>query len=234
MEFFVYFSHHSILLIFIIVVKQRKCLSSIHHLKKRMIKSLKILVLIAHPRYENSLVNHSLIEGIKNLPFVTIQDLYEEYPDFDIDIHKEQQLLLEHDIIVWQHPIYWYNCPPLMKQWMDLVLAYGWAYGKNGEQLKGKIIFNCVSAGGSKQVYHHEGRNRFTLNEFLYSFNQTAKLCHMQYLPPFVVHQANIASEGICLSFANEYRTMLTNLYNQETSIHELQAREYLNIHQYH
>lgn len=198
-----------------------------------MVKSPKILVLIAHPRYEDSIVNQSLIEGIKNLPFVTIQDLYEEYPDFDIDIKREQQLLLEHDIIVWQHPFYWYNCPPLMKQWIDLVLTYGWAYGKNGEQLKGKYIFNCVSAGGSKQVYSHEGRNRFTINEFLYSFNQTAKLCHMTYLPPFVVHQANSTTEGICISFANEYRTILTQLYNKEIPMYDFLEREYLNIHQY-
>jgi glutathione-regulated potassium-efflux system ancillary protein KefG len=198
-----------------------------------MVKPIKILVLIAHPRYEDSVVNQSLIEGIKTLPFITIQDLYEVYPDFDIDIKREQQLLLDHDVIVWQHPIYWYNCPPLMKQWLDLVLAYGWAYGKNGEQLKGKIIFNCVSAGGSKQVYSHEGRNRFTINEFLYSFNQTAKLCHMQYLPPFVVHQANDTTAGVCISFANEYRTILTQLYNNEIPIHQLQEREYLNIHQY-
>ncbi len=70
-----------------------------------MVKPIKILDLIAHPRYEDSVVNQSLIEGIKTLPFITIQDLYEVYPDFDIDIKREQQLLLDHDVIVWQHPI---------------------------------------------------------------------------------------------------------------------------------
>ncbi len=68
---------------------------------------------------------------------------------------------------MWHHPIYWYSCPPLLKQWIDLVLEVGWAYGKGGEQLRGKWILNAVSSGGSREVYQEEGRNRYTLRQFL-------------------------------------------------------------------
>ncbi|PZV83050.1 flavodoxin-like protein [Algoriphagus aquaeductus] len=100
----------------------------------------KILVLFAHPKYEQSDVNHALLEPISHLENIEIRDLYELYPDFNIDIQKEQELLFQHEIIIWHHPIYWYSCPPLLKQWIDLVLEYGWAYGPGGVFLKNKCI----------------------------------------------------------------------------------------------
>lgn len=193
----------------------------------------RILLLLAHPRLEDSQVNAHVINEVRSLHFVTVRDLYEIYPDFNIDISAEKELLLQHDIIIWHHPIYWYSCPPLMKQWIDLVLEYGWAYGKNGDALSGKIIFNAVSAGGSKEVYQSGGRNRFTINEFLRPFEQTALLCKMIYLPPFVVHQANIADSLYCSSFGMEYKSLLQELHSNKFEISELIQRSYLNIHQY-
>lgn len=147
----------------------------------------KILILFAHPKYEQSDVNQALIREIRGLENVTIRDLYELYPDFSIDVQQEQELLFEHEVVVWHHPIYWYSCPPLLKQWIDLVLEYGWAYGQGGIYLKNKYIFNAITSGGSKEVYQHNGRNRYTMEEFLRPFEQTAYLCNMRYLPPFHV-----------------------------------------------
>ena len=99
----------------------------------------KILILLAHPKYEHSDVNHDLIEAVKNLEMVTVRDLYELYPDFNIDVQLEQEVLFEHEVVIWHHPIYWYSCPPLLKQWIDLVLEFGWAYGSGGIFLKDKL-----------------------------------------------------------------------------------------------
>src|SRR3954451_16903918 len=107
----------------------------------------KILVLFAHPALEKSRVHTVLLKSINNIEGITINDLYEQYPDFDIDIQKEQELLLTHDIIVWQHPFYWYSAPAILKQWQDLVLQHGWAYGRNGNNLKGKSVFNALTSG---------------------------------------------------------------------------------------
>jgi glutathione-regulated potassium-efflux system ancillary protein KefG len=194
---------------------------------------LRILVLFAHPRYEDSIVNRRLVEAVRDLPFVTFHDLYESYPDFDIDIRREQQLLLEHDIVVWHHPLYWYSCPPLLKQWIDLVLEHGWAYGRTGDKLTGKRIFNAITVGGSKQVYQPDGRNRFTINDFLRPFDQTAALCRMTYLPPFVIHRTNMATNDLCETYANAYRDLLTELASGSADWQALSQREYLNIHQY-
>ncbi len=103
----------------------------------------KILILFAHPRYENSLVQQRLSKAAREVRGVTFHDLYELYPDFDVQIDQEQELLISHDLIVLQHPFYWYSCPPLLKQWIDLVLEHGWAYGKEGNSLQREKNVQC-------------------------------------------------------------------------------------------
>jgi len=148
----------------------------------------KILILFFHPLFEKSNANKALVQNIPNSKNITFHDVYEEYPNFDIDVKREQFLLRQHHIIIWHHPIYWYNCPPLMKQWIDMVLEYGWAYGKKGTMLKDKIIFQVITTGAKKESYCKTGYNGYKIPDLLKPFNQTAKVCHMKYLPPFVVH----------------------------------------------
>ena len=119
-----------------------------------------VLILFAHPALEKSRVHAQLIKQATTIAGVTFHDLYETYPDFDIDVAREQRLLLENDIIIFQHPFYWYSCPAIIKQWLDLVLEHNWAYGPEGKALSGKFAFNVISCGGSKEAYSHEGRNR--------------------------------------------------------------------------
>lgn len=119
---------------------------------------------------------------------VTCHDLYEAYPDFDVDVTREQRLLLDHDVVVLHHPFYWYSTPALIKQWEDLVLTHGWAYGRGGNALQGKLMMSAITTGGGRGAYQHGGHNRFTISELLRPIEQTARLCGMDYLPPFVVY----------------------------------------------
>jgi glutathione-regulated potassium-efflux system ancillary protein KefG len=148
---------------------------------------MKVLILFAHPRFSASHVQRSLYDAVRALPGVTVHDLYAAYPDFAIDVAYEQALLLEHDLIVFQHPFYWYSSPAIIKEWLDLVLELGWAYGPGGDRLHRKYMMNAISTGGAETAYHHHGRNRFGIAEFLSPFNQSAHLCGMAYLEPFTV-----------------------------------------------
>jgi glutathione-regulated potassium-efflux system ancillary protein KefG len=148
----------------------------------------RVLVLFAHPVLERSRVNRRLVDAIRGLDGVTIHDLYEAYPTLGIDVPREQALLLAHDAIVFQHPFYWYSCPAILKEWQDLVLEHGWAYGGGGTQLRGKITLNAITTGGPAAAYRREGYNRFTIRELLAPWDQTAHLCGMRFLAPFVVH----------------------------------------------
>jgi glutathione-regulated potassium-efflux system ancillary protein KefG len=189
----------------------------------------KILVLFFHPRFEDSRANKALVEAVSNVENVTLIDMYDQYPDFNIDVKCEQELLLAHDIIIWQHPFFWYNCPPLMKQWIDLVLELGWAYGKGGDKLEGKHIFNVITSGGSLEVYQKTGRNRFTYREFLNSFDQTAYLCHMHYLPPFLVPAAGRLTEEDLKVYGESYRKILETIQLPDFDFAQLQEITYFN-----
>jgi len=150
----------------------------------------RILVLFAHPVYERSRVNRRLYEAIKELPGVTAHDLYESYPTLVLDVDHEQRLLLEHDVVVFQHPFYWYSVPAILKEWQDLVLEHGWAYGAGGTHLRGKLTLNAISTGGPEHAYAKGGYNRYTVRELLAPWDQTAHLCGMRFLGPFTLHAA--------------------------------------------
>lgn len=169
----------------------------------------KILILFAHPLFEKSRIHNALVKSIPASGNITFHDLYEKYPDFNVRIAHEKTLLLEHDIIILQHPFYWYSIPPLLKQWIDLVLEFGWAYGAGGEALRDKIIFNVVSSGGTEEAYSSEGRNRFTIRQFLAPIEQTALLCHMNYIAPFVVHGTHLLTPEAVAGQAASYRALL-------------------------
>jgi len=148
----------------------------------------RILILFAHPVLERSRVNRRLLAAVRDITGVTVHDLYEAYPTLYVDAKREQRLLLDHDVIVFQHPFYWYSTPAILKEWQDLVLEHGWAYGKEGTQLRGKITLNAISTGGPEAAYRQGGYNRFTVRELLAPWDQTAHLCGMRFLAPFAVH----------------------------------------------
>ncbi|MCK7612837.1 NAD(P)H-dependent oxidoreductase [Roseibium sediminicola] len=155
----------------------------------------KVLVLFAHPRPDTSEVNQPLFQTAQAVEGVSAIDLYAEYPDFGIDIDREQARLVAHDVIVFQHPLYWYSAPAIMKEWQDLVLEHGFAYGLHGKALQGKIFLNAITTGARPEAYSTEGMNHAELRSLLGPFEKTADLCGMRYLAPFVMFGAGRARE---------------------------------------
>ncbi|MGI9484118.1 MAG: NAD(P)H-dependent oxidoreductase [Hyphomicrobiales bacterium] len=190
---------------------------------------MKILVVAAHPAYERSVVNRALSRAISGEKGIKLHDLYETYPDFQIDIAREQALLLRYDVIVLQHPFFWYSAPALIKEWIDLVLEHGWAYGKEGDALAGKFMMNALSTGGGPDAYRSKGTNRHTIPQFLAPFNQTARLCNMTYLPPFVVYEGRRLEREELRRAGEEYRAILTGLRDEKIDPHALARYELCN-----
>lgn len=173
----------------------------------------RILVLYAHPRPDRSQVNAAMAEVARALEGVTLVDLYGLYPTLDIDIQAEQARLLHHDALVFLHPLYWYSSPAILKEWQDLVLEYGWAYGTGGRALAGKIFFQATSSGGASDAYRPGGMNEYPLTTLLSPFERTAKLCHMHWLPPFVLHKAGRAlADGRLAHHLDDWRVLLMML----------------------
>lgn len=170
---------------------------------------MKVLVNVFHPDLDSSSVNATWVETLRKSEGVTLNLQYSNYPDWQFDVKREQQLLSEHQVVVFQFPFLWYSIPPLMKKWIDDVLAYGWAYGTGGEALKGKSAMLATSAGCPAESYQAGGVNNYSMSEFLKPVQQTLELTQMKYLPPFMFHSATEAPQRDIAQSADDYLTRI-------------------------
>lgn len=144
-----------------------------------------VTIIFAHPFYHNSVANKTIMEHVRREhPDFEVRNLCELYPDFKIDAKKEQTALLHSDIVVLQFPMFWYNVPAIIKQWFDTVLEHGFAYGTDGDKLKGKHFILSFTTGGDREAYSPLGYNHFRIDEFLKMFEQTSYLTQMIYEDP--------------------------------------------------
>lgn len=190
---------------------------------------MKILIIFAHPAFQKSRVNAKLVEGIDQIDGVTFHDIYDRCPEFDLDIKNEQALLEAHDVIAFHHPFFWYSTPAILKEWQDLVLEHGWAYGSEGNALKDKLFFNIITTGGGAEAYCTEGYNRHTLRQLLAPIEQTATLCKMVFLPPYVVHGTHSITEEQIQTHKENYHRLLSLFRDEKVDFRSLRSLEYLN-----
>src|SRR5450830_322184 len=171
----------------------------------------RILILYAHPGAEHSRANRVMLDAVRSLPQVRIHDLYECYPDFHIDVAYEQAQLREADLVVLQHPIHWYSMPALQKEWLDLVLQRGWAFGPGGDALRGKGLWLVASTGGDASAYQIDGHHGHRFDDFLPPYQQTARLCSMQWQTPYLLYGAHHISNDTLTLHAARYRALLAS-----------------------
>lgn len=171
----------------------------------------KILILFAHPAFSRSVVQKAMHKTILSLDGITVHDLYSCYPDFIIDPDQEQKLLSEHDIIVFQHPLFWYSTPSILKEWQDIVLEHHYAYGKGGDRLKGKKFFHALSMGAGIEQYQTGQLSDMTFAELLSPTRMMARLTQMHWYPPFIVDgiiEHDISTERLYY-VCEDYRRLL-------------------------
>ncbi|MDH4107939.1 MAG: NAD(P)H-dependent oxidoreductase [Gammaproteobacteria bacterium] len=169
-----------------------------------------LIVYYAHPGHKYSHVNRHMARAAANLPGITFVDLYRDYPRFDIDVSREQHRLLAHDVILFQFPLFWYSTPSLLKEWQDLVLEHGFAYGAGGDRLAGKVMMLAVSGGGPEDAYTLQGYQQYPLRTFLTPLEQTARLCRMCFPAPYVLYASLKApAAGLVEPHVNGYRRLL-------------------------
>ncbi len=186
----------------------------------KMENKQKILVLFAHPFQERSEANIPLFKAAQEIDLVTTIDLYREYPKLNFDVDREQDRLKQHDIIIFMFPLYWYSTPAILKNWQDLVLEYGFAYGSEGKALEGKTFFCALTAGGPAEAYRSDGYNHYTIRELLRPLEQMASLCSMNYLAPFALFSARTAVEDNSLhEHIEAWKSLLLALRDQRLDL---------------
>ncbi|ASA25765.1 NAD(P)H-dependent oxidoreductase [Paenibacillus donghaensis] len=165
------------------------------------------LVILAHPNLETSRVNQRWKEELLLYPNdITLHEIYREYPDWSIDVAREQKLLEVYDHVILQFPLYWYSYPPLLKKWFDDVFAYGWAFGSTGDKLKGKRMGLAMSIGDKKENYQQGGSVSFTVDEVITPFKASIRHVGAIALPSFAVFGASFqASDEEINNSATKY-----------------------------
>jgi glutathione-regulated potassium-efflux system ancillary protein KefF len=169
----------------------------------------RILVLFAHLDLRRSRINGAMLTAIGDLPGVEIHDLLELYPDFYIDVAAERRTLLAADLLVLQHPLYWYSAPAIIKHWQDLVLERGFAYGPGGTALHGKAMLQAVSTGGPASSYRSGGAHGGPLDDYLRPFEQMARFTGMRPLPPLIIQGGHTVTDAQIAAHAARYRALL-------------------------
>ena len=173
---------------------------------------MKPLVLFAHPAARHSRTNRLMFGAARQISGVTAVDLYSEYPRFDIDIDKEQSRLVAHDVVIFQFPLFWYSAPSIVKEWQDLVLEHGFAYGEHGRMLEGKPWLCALTAGTSEEAYTFGGRHHQPLRQLLSPMEATANLCRMPFVPPYVLFSSLSGDESARQAHVDGYVRLLTAL----------------------
>ena len=171
----------------------------------------RILVLFAHLDLPRSRINRAMLEAIGDLDHVRVHDLLELYPDFYIDVAAERRALVTADLVVLQHPIYWYSAPAIIKHWQDTVLERGFAYGPGGTALHGKSMLQAVSTGGPQGSYCAGGGHGAPLADYLRPFEQMAHFTGMHPLHPLVLQGVHTTTDTEIAAHAARYRALLAN-----------------------
>jgi glutathione-regulated potassium-efflux system ancillary protein KefF len=170
------------------------------------------VLIYAHPYPDRSRANRVLFDAVRTLPGVDARPIYDLYPDFAIDVEAEQAALARADLVIWQHPIYWYTVPALLKHWWEKVLAHGWAYGHGGDALVAKRCLWVATTGGDLDAYSETGMHAHPLASYEPVVRQTARFCGMAWQTPLVLHGAHRVTETALYAFAGSYRQTVIDL----------------------
>jgi glutathione-regulated potassium-efflux system ancillary protein KefG len=178
---------------------------------------MRTLVLVSHPGLATSKANARLVRAVRDLPDVEVRHLEALYPNGHVDVVAEQDAAARVERIVFQFPFWWYSVPPLLKRWMDDVLAFGWAYGPGGTKLAGKTLQLVLTAGGAETAYRQGGYNLYPVRELLRPLEVTANLVGMRFAEPLVLYGVpNIPGLAVphdatpeIVDFAAKYRALL-------------------------
>lgn len=173
---------------------------------------MKTLIINGHPNLNQSIIHKRWSEELKKYPKdFTVHNLCYEYPDYKIDVQKEQKLIENHENLILQYPIYWFNVPGLIKRWIDEVFTYGWAYGSKGDKLKDKKIALALSAGISEDDL--KDNKNLNLEDLILPIKLTAAYVSSNFRGYYILYNSYYAADNGTLDKSiDEYISFIKGL----------------------
>lgn len=157
----------------------------------------RISIVLAHPNINESRANKELLDSVKEMDYVTVYNVYEDFPElYDPEIWS--QIMLESSALIFQFPLYWMSAPYKLKKWQDEVFTYL----SQTPMVMGKPLMVVTTTGSGKDSFRSGGRNRFTIDELLRPYQASALNAGMKWETPIVVYEIGSEDTGRNLSQA--------------------------------
>jgi len=170
-----------------------------------------VLVLVAHPDLANSRMNAALAAAAAEVEGVEVVNIY----DYPVTAETYRDAVSRVGAIVYQFPLYWMSAPHLLKQWTDEVFM---AFVHEGS-IAGKEMLVVTTTGSEKSAYSHDGRNKYTMEEYLRPYEGQANHTKMRWNKPIVVYgnpqDAAVAAadlENGCKEYKKQLEAMVERL----------------------
>lgn len=172
---------------------------------------MKTLVIVSHPSPDQSIVIKSLQQAAENTADVVVRNLETLYMNniVGFDIQAEQAAHEQADRIVYLFPIHWFNLTPMLKAYLNQVWTYGWAFGPDGNALKGKEMQIVTSAGASAHTYSEEGLIHSTMEQVLTPMKASAYYVGMKYNQPLAFFNSMGVSSATISAFQQAFVSRL-------------------------
>lgn len=155
---------------------------------------MKTMVVISHPTIQTSSSQQFFLATLKGEDFVTIRHLDEVWceakPHFTRVIEEKALVESGAQRLILQFPMYWYQAPAVMKEWIDTVMSKSATFAKQIKELG--IV---VTLGVKEEAFRAGGKEQFTISELLRPFQALANAMSWNYLPNFEVHQFDYKTE---------------------------------------
>ncbi len=148
--------------------------------KKLPAAEAEVLVLVAHPDFASSRMNAALAAAAAEVEGVEVVNIY----DYPVTADTYRDAVSRARAIVYQFPLYWMSAPHLLKQWTDEVFM---AFVQEGA-IAGKEMLVVTTTGSEKAAYSHDGRNKYTMEEYLRPYEGQANHAKMRWNAPIVVY----------------------------------------------
>jgi len=146
-----------------------------------------VLIISGHPNLKSSRANRVILETLAASDLnAEIRYLDKLYASGAIDVASEQKRMEDADVIVFQFPLYWYAAPAILKQWMEDVYTFDFAFGPEGSKLKGKKFLASTTVGSGEEKYApSESKSSCkSIETFLRPLTELAKFSEMKALDP--------------------------------------------------
>ncbi len=131
----------------------------------------------------------------------------------EIDVDKEQKLLMKADRIIFQFPLYWYAAPAGLKNWEDKVLTRNFVYGDDNDNLGDKEFGIVVSTGMPLKDFRRGGRENITIDQMMAPYRAIADRAKMKIMPAFTISQFQYLDDQKQMQLLIDYQRYLTQKY---------------------